>query len=58
MIDKTRAPFAAHGRILAARDQACILDGDHRLVIVAIKRPGLHLTFAALAAVQQRMERM
>src|SRR5262245_3255579 len=58
MVDKTRAPFAAHGRILATRDQARVLDGDHRLVIVTIERPGLYLAFAALAAVQQRVKRM
>src|SRR4029078_263224 len=58
MVDETRAPFAAHGEILATRDQARVLDGNHRLVIVAIESPGLHLTFAALAAVQQCMERM
>src|SRR5215475_15802571 len=58
MVDKTRAPFAAHGGILAARNKACVLDGDHRLIIVTIECPGLHLAFAALAAVQQRVKRM
>src|SRR2546430_6512810 len=31
MIVQPRAPFAPHARILAARDQAGVLDRDHRL---------------------------
>ena len=58
MIDQPRAPFAAHGGIFAARDQARVLDRDHRLIVVAIERPGLHLALAALAAMQQRVKRM
>ena len=58
MVDEAAAPLAAHRRIVAARDQARILDRDHRLVIVAIERPGLDLALAALAAVQQRVERV
>ena len=44
--------------IVAARDQARVLHRDHRLIIVAVERPGLHLAFGALAAVQERVERM
>ncbi len=58
MIDEAPAPFAAQRRIVAARDQARVLDRDHRLVVVAIERPGLHLALGALAAVQQAVERM
>ena len=58
MVDQARTPFAADVGILATRDQARILHRDHGLVVVAIERPGLDLTLAALAAVQQMMERM
>src|ERR1700739_1639656 len=58
VIDETAAPFPPRRGILAARDQARVLERDHRLVIIAIKRPGLHLALAALAAVQKRMKRM
>ena len=58
MIVQARAPLAAHVRVLAARDQARVLQRDHRLVIVAVERPGLHLSLGALAAVQQAVERM
>ena len=58
MVDEAAAPFPAQRRIVAARDQARILDRDHRLVIVAIERPGLDLALGALAAVQQAVERV
>ena len=58
VIDQARAPFAPQRRIVAARDQARILDRDHRLIVVAVERPGLHLALGALAAVQQAVERM
>src|SRR5262249_52270052 len=58
MIDQTTAPFTARSPILAARDQARILDWDHRLVIVAIECPGLHLALGAGAAMQQFVERV
>ena len=58
VIDQARTPFAAHGRILAACDQARILDRDHRLIVVAVERPSLHLTLAALAAVQKCVKRV
>ena len=58
VIDKAAAPFAARRLILAARDQARVLDRDHRLVIVAVERPGLDLALGAFAAVQQLVERM
>ena len=58
VIDQPRAPFAPDRRIVAARDQARVLDRDHRLVVVAVQRPGLDLALGAFAAVQQLMERM
>ena len=58
VIDQPRAPFAADRRIVATRDQARVLDRDHRLVIVAVERPGLDLALGAFAAVQQLVERM
>jgi hypothetical protein len=58
VVDQARAPLAPHRGVLAARDQACVLDRDHRLVVVAVERPGLHLALAALTAVQQLVERV
>ena len=58
VIDQPRAPFAADRGIVAARDQARVLDRDHRLVIVAVERPGLDLALGAFAAVQELVERM
>src|SRR5262245_11929054 len=58
MVDEAAAPFPPQRRIVAARDQAGIFDRDHRLVIVAVERPGLNLALGALAAVQQTVERM
>ena len=58
VVDEPAAPFAARRRILAARDQARVLDRDHRLVVVAVERPGLDLALGAFAAVQQLVERM
>ncbi len=58
VIDEAAAPFAARGLVLAARDQARILDRDHRLIIVAVERPGLHLALAAGAAVQELVKRV
>src|SRR3954447_9082308 len=58
VIDQARAPFAPYGGIIAARDQTGVLHRDHRLVIVAIERPGLHLAFGQLAAMQQPMKWM
>ncbi len=58
VVDEARAPLAAHGGIVAAGDQARILDRDHRLVIVAIERPGLDLALAAFAVMQEAMKRV
>src|SRR5581483_5033944 len=58
VIDQSAAPFAAGGLILASCDQARVLQRDRRLIIIAIERPGLDLPLAALAAVQELMERM
>src|SRR5262249_26632449 len=58
VIDETSPPLAAQRRIIAARDQACVLPGVHRLVVVTMECPGLHLALRALTAVQQHMERI
>ncbi len=58
MIDQAAPPFAANGCIIATRDQARILHRDHGLIVIAIERPGLHLAFAARAAVQEFVERV
>src|SRR5262249_45482092 len=58
LVDKPRAPFAAHRRVVAPRDEACVFDRYHRLIIVAIESPGLDLAFAAFSAMQQVMKRM
>src|SRR5271166_3299722 len=58
MVDEPAAPLAPQRRVVATRDQACVLHRDLRLVIVAVERPGLDLALAAFAAVQQRMEWM
>src|SRR5580704_2149764 len=58
VIDEPVAPFAPRRLILAAGDQACVLDRDHCLIIVAVERPGLDLALRAFAAVQQFVERM
>src|SRR5580700_2184051 len=58
VIDEAAAPFAPRRLILAAGDQARVLDRDHRLIIVAVERPGLDLALGAFAAVQELVERM
>src|SRR6266404_4457249 len=58
VVDEAAAPFAPQRRVIAARDQSGILQRDHRLVIVAIERPGLDLALVALSAVQQTVEGM
>src|ERR1700680_237928 len=58
VIDEAAAPFAAQRRIIATRDQAGVFERNHRLVIVAIERPGLHLALGALSAVQELVKRM
>src|SRR5580700_8913521 len=58
MVDEPMAPFAPHRWIVTARDQARILDRDHRLIIEAVERPGLDLALRASTAVQEAVERM
>src|SRR5262249_54320 len=58
VVDEAAAPFPPQRGVVATRDQARILHRDHRLVVVAIERPGLNLAFGAFAAVQQRVERV
>src|SRR6202040_554261 len=58
VIGEAAPPRAACRRILAARDQARVLDRDHRLIIVTVEGPGLHLAFAASAAMQELVERV
>ena len=59
MVDDARGAIrgAAPDR-RSARSGVRVLDRDHRLVIVAVERPGLHLRLRELAAMQQVMERM
>src|SRR5262249_28706391 len=56
VVDEAAAPFPPQRGVVATRDQARILHRNHRLVVVAIERPGLNLAFGAFAAVQQRVE--
>ena len=56
MILDPLAPFTPQARLVHAGQHGRILDGDHRLVIVAIQRPGLHLAERALTAVQPFVE--
>src|SRR5262249_60317820 len=58
VVDEAAAPFPGQRGVLAARDQARVLHRDHRLVVETVERPGLDLALAALAAVQQRVERV
>ena len=58
VVDEAASPFPPQRGVIAARDQARILHRDHGLVIITLERPGLDLAFRALAAVQERVERM
>src|SRR3974390_3329312 len=58
MVDQAASPYAPRFRIGAPRDQARVFHRDHRLIIVAIERPSLHLTPRAFATVQELMKRM
>ena len=58
VIDDALAPDAAQLGILHPRQDGGIFNGDHRLVIEAVQRPGLNLFAVELAAVQHLMERV
>ena len=58
VIDDALAPGAAEGRIVAAREDDGVLDGNDALVVVAIERPGLQLAARQFAFVHQQVERM
>src|SRR5436305_526227 len=58
MIDQPAPPFATQCRIWAACNQAGVLHRYHGLVVVAVERPGLDLSFAALTSVEQGVKRM
>src|SRR5262249_8086598 len=58
MINQAATPLAAQDPVFTSGDQARVLDRDHGLIIVAIERPGLNLSFGALTAMQLLMERM
>ena len=49
MVDDALAPDAAQLRIVHPRQDGRVLDGDHRLIIEAVQRPGLHLLLVELA---------
>ena len=51
-------PFQPGGAVAETRDHHRVLDRDRALVIIAVQRPGLHLSLVQLAAMQQAMERM
>src|SRR6266481_1091854 len=51
-------PFAPDAAVAKARDHDRVLERYRALVIIAVQRPGLHLAFVELAAVQQAMKRM
>src|SRR3954464_13462951 len=51
-------PFQPDGAVAEARDHHRVLDRNRALVIVAVQRPGLHLSLVQFAAVQQAVKRM
>ena len=51
-------PFLPDAAVAEARDHDGVLDRYGALVIIAVKRPRLHLSLVQLAAVQQPMKRM
>src|SRR5437764_15340422 len=58
MIDQALPPDPSECWIVAPCDQMCVLDRDHRLIVVTVERPRLDLTLGAVAAMQQVMERV
>src|ERR1700733_11701646 len=58
MVFDSVPPFHANAAIAKARDHHRILDRDRALVIVAVQRPGLHLSLVELTAVQQPVKGM
>src|SRR5579883_1574978 len=52
------APLAPVFRIGEARENRRVLDRDHRLIIIAIERPGLNFLVSALAAILAAMKAM
>src|SRR5580693_3043018 len=58
VVDQTAPPLAPRVRIRAPRDESRILHRDHRLIIVAVERPSLHLPLRAFTAMQEFMKRM
>src|SRR6476661_4583787 len=52
MILDPMPPFETDAAIAKARDHYRIFDRDCALVIIAVQRPGLHLSLVQLAAVQ------
>ena len=52
VINQALAPRPPYRRIIAARDERGIFDRNHRLVVVAIQRPCLHLPLGAKAGVK------
>ena len=51
-------PFEPDAAVAEARDHHGVLDRNRALVIIAVQRPGLHLSLVQLAAVQQPVKRM
>ena len=51
-------PFAAQLAVMHAAHEGGVLARHRLLIAIAVERPGLHLAFVQLAAMQHLMERM
>src|ERR1039457_2307384 len=58
MIDDALAPREAKRRIVGAREDRCVLDGNAALIGIAVQRPGLQLAAREFSFVHQQVERM
>ena len=58
MVDDALAPSEAERRIVGAREDRCILDGNAALIGIAVQRPGLQLATREFSFVHQQVERM
>src|SRR4030088_2380733 len=58
MIFYSVPPLQPDAAVAEARDHHRVLDRNGALVIIAVQRPGLHLSLVELAAMQQTVKRM
>src|SRR5262249_19757837 len=58
VIDQAATPFAAQLRRRQARQQRRVLHRNAGLIVVAVERPGLHLSARAPSGVQHPVERV